>query len=595
MCGISGIVAPAGVRHEWLNEMSKRLSHRGPDGHGTRLVAGDRVGFSMNLLAIVDQSVDPGPYRDADSEFLITFNGEIYNYVELAERWAIPLRLGESDAHLALRAYERFGPDCLSYFDGMFALAIYDPNEGSVFIARDRFGEKPLYYAQVEGVFLFASEVKSLQGVLTPEPKIPPEWLAIENSLYGNTPYNGVRLLEPGCSATVTLTTLEMRKQVWWELESTTSAHSSDEDYCEAYDHFSVLLHRAVNRRKSSVPSALLLSGGLDSAVLAFLLRPSVLLTARYPGYSRYDEYNLAKEVADAIDSELVTVEPTADDFRRHADLIVHDLDYPVGNHSLLSERMLYEAASDRGIKVVFGGTGPDEFLLGYVRNAIALDGQGAVEHSGLEAYGPMKSKFLHSVENGCNAADRYYRMVLRGPDPEGAARRFVHRCFDRVGDIGQAISLVEVGVALPAMLAASDKLASAFGIERRSPFLAHEWAEFCFNLPPKFKRDGVYSKRMLRDFARDIGVPKSVWAQVDKRGFASPVPQWLRTSLAGWCDEELEALNRAGISHYGSIIHSRGAAAASAQDSAGLHDRSRFYALLVSIWWKSEQKWQAR
>jgi asparagine synthase (glutamine-hydrolysing) len=322
-----------------------------------------------------------------------------------------------------------------------------------------------------------------------------------------------------------------------------------------------------------------MLSGGLDSAVLAFLLRPSVLLTVRYAGQDRYDEFSSAQKVAKAIGAELIVVEPTSSDFRHHAADIVEAIDYPLGNASLLSEYMLYSRAAELGIRVVHGGIGPDELLLGYIRHLLALDGPEAVSLAGLSSYRPLQAHFERAAVRRASAADRYYRLILRGPDLTGNTRRLVHQCFARARDLGQAVSLVDLHTAFPSLLLTSDKLASAFGLERRSPFLAHEWAEFCFSLPIDLKRDGGTTKVFLREFARDLGVPKEVWSGLDKRGFGSPVPEWLNTSLAEWCEGHLRLLQEEHTPELAQLVGRK------ALGSLSRFDRSRFHGLLISMW----------
>ncbi|MFI6816157.1 asparagine synthase (glutamine-hydrolyzing) [Nonomuraea sp. NPDC050328] len=577
MCAISGLVTKGRVDVDRIRAMNRAQSRRGPDGSDTWTSACGRLGLGMNLLAIVDGDAQAGPYGDPVSGARITFNGEIYNHRELARQWGITLAPGQTDAHLVLEAYLRFGPACLELFDGMFAFAVFDPRDGTVFLARDRFGEKPLYYHVDQEEFSFASEVKGIEAITRLTPKFSQEWLAVESPLGADTPYSDVYIVEAGSYLIVELASLRCTHRQWWSIAAKVNEYPS---YVQAYEQAGSALVRTARRRIFSGDSGLLLSGGLDSAVLAMLLRPQVLLTARYPGAPRYDEYDLAKKVADAIGAELVVVEPQVSDFQNRAAEIVEDLDYPVGNASLLSEHLLYRAAARLGLRVVHGGIGPDEFLLGYVRNSIALDGPSITDASDLRSYEPLGQKFREE-DKGTSPADRYYRMCLRGPDLTAKTRNLVYECFDRGADLGQAISLVELSVSMPAMLLTSDKLASAYGIERRSPYLAHEWAELCFQLPLEYKRRSGYSKRVLRDFARDIGVPQEIWANVDKRGFASPVPGWLATTLDGWYHASVSPLEDAGTPALAQRIKRLGAA------SVGHLGRSRLQALLISMWWQ--------
>ena len=559
--------------------MARRQAHRGPDGTGILAADGGEAALAMNLLTIVSPLVPPGPYRDEITGVLLTYNGEIYNYRALAEQWGIALLPGDSDAHLVLQAYLRRGSECLDHFDGMFALAIYDPRHQRLFLARDRFGEKPLYYL-VDGERLaFASEVKALETIASLVPAFVPEWITTESPLGAGTPYENVELLEPGHHLTLDLRTWRIEKSCWWSIEQSTRPVPGDA--VAARHEFDRLLHQAVERRRFAGDSALMLSGGIDSAILAFMLRPPVLLTVRYAGQERYDEFALARKVADALKSELIVVEPTEEAFQSQAETMVDSLDYPVGNASLFSEHMLYAKAAELGIRVVYGGVGPDELLLGYVRHLLALDGPEAVSQPDLSSYQPLQARFQQGAARRASAADRYYRLILRGPDLTANTRRLVHQCFAHSRDLGQAVSLVDLYTSFPPLLLSSDKLASAFGIERRSPYLAHEWAEFCFRLPIDLKRDGLYTKRLLRDLGRDFGIPQEIWTQVDKRGFGSPVAEWLGSSLASWCDDNLRHLQENGAPNLARLIGRQ------AVRSNSKYDRSRFHGLLISLWWQ--------
>ncbi|MFJ7275738.1 hypothetical protein [Kitasatospora sp. NPDC098663] len=198
MCGIAGLAGADAVRHQTtVAAMGLAQHHRGPDGTRHLISADGRAVLSMNTLLIVDTAAQPGPYLDPTGGIVLTFNGEIYNYRQAAAAWGIPLEPGETDAHLVLRAWAKLGPGCLAGLDGMFALAVHDPSEGRLFLARDRLGEKPLYWRLDGGRLAFASEVTTLTGYGTAPLVVRPEMLSIETPTGTDTPFQGIQLLPP--------------------------------------------------------------------------------------------------------------------------------------------------------------------------------------------------------------------------------------------------------------------------------------------------------------------------------------------------------------------------------------------------------------
>ncbi|MEU0274596.1 asparagine synthase C-terminal domain-containing protein [Streptomyces sp. NPDC006307] len=203
----------------------------------------------------------------------------------------------------------------------------------------------------------------------------------------------------------------------WWHLEDRAPYAGT---YTEALAKFSTVLAEQIPLRSPACDFALLLSGGLDSAVLAYLMRPPVCITVRYPGQDRLDESSAAAVIARDIRAELVVVEPNHVDFAHALPHMMRALDYPVGNASTFSEHMAYRKVSDLGLRVVIGGRGPDEFLMGYVRQALVLFGPDAVLNAGLEAYRPLAAKLLHTAGEPLDPAEAAARLVLRGSTRTG-------------------------------------------------------------------------------------------------------------------------------------------------------------------------------
>ncbi|MBC3844482.1 asparagine synthase (glutamine-hydrolyzing) [Streptacidiphilus sp. 4-A2] len=543
MCGIAGIVGQLTPELDaQLASMADGLRHRGPDCTALLKSEENLAHFAMNTLAIISPDESYGPYRDPESGVMITFNGEIYNFRGLAERWGISIGRHETDAHLVLRAYQKFGDACIDEFDGMFALAIYDPRDRTVILARDGFGEKPLYYAMSGEYLTFASELKAVQRFSEFPASIRPEWLSIENLLDQDTPYPDISLLTPGTMVKFKVAggSTEPITRTYWNLAKTKS--EVPDTYADALDRFEELILAAAKSRIPDTKTAMMLSGGLDSAVLAYLIKPDYLVTVRYPNEDQLDELDRATLVAEDLGMDLIVVEPTPADFVTRSGRIIESIDYPLGNASLLSEYMGCERIAETGARVVFGGTGPDELLLGYVRHSLLLDGpDGVGEIERLTSYARMTQSFQVSMDRGHSAAERYSTLLLRGPDLDLRVRRTIYESFRSAGSIDRGLSIADLSVTFPSLLLSSDKISSAFGLERRSPYLARELAEYCYALPLEYKRLGSgVTKRILRDLAERIGVPRAIWADPGKQGFASPVPKWLNGELHGWWSDQI-------------------------------------------------------
>ncbi|WP_059009369.1 asparagine synthetase B family protein [Streptomyces specialis] len=562
--------------------MGHTQHHRGPDGTMHTAAIDGRAVLAMNTLLIVNPAAEHGPYIDRASGLMLSFNGEIYNYRQMASAWGVPLGAGESDAHLVLRAWAKLGPSCLDGLDGMFALAIYDPRVGRLFLARDRLGEKPLYWRLDGARLAFASEVTTLSGYGAAPLVVRPEMLAIETPVGVDTPFQGIQLLAPATVLTFDTATGSLDQRAWWCLEA---CEPFEGDYETALACFSVTLADQVPLRGPGGDFALLLSGGLDSSVLAYLLRPPVCVTVRYRDQDGLDESRVAAAVAREIGAELIIVEPDTDDFISVLPQIVAALDYPMGNASTFSEHMAYRAVSDHGIRVVVGGSGPDEFLMGYVRQALVLFGPNAVLGAGLSAYRPLASKLLSTADEPLEPSEAIARLILRGPDPQGRVRELVAEAFVRAGgNLSRGLTLAELATAWRPLVVTSDKLASSFALERRSPYLARDLVELSYRLPTDHKiiRPGG-GKRILRDAARALGLPREIWASPEKVGFASPVPSWLTGRLAAWTDAQI----RACLADAPTILRPVLEAGLSPR---GGFDRTRTQALMTAAWFSDHR-----
>ncbi|MGW0583241.1 asparagine synthetase B family protein [Streptomyces sp. NPDC002920] len=582
MCGIAGLAGSDAARHEHtVGAMAASQAHRGPDGTLHAAAADGRAVLAMNTLLIVDPQAMPGPYLDRETEVLLAFNGEIYNYRQQASAWGIPLATRETDAHFLLRAWAKIGPSCLDGLDGMFALAVYDPRAGKLFLARDRLGEKPLYWRLDGGRLAFASEVTTLTGYGAAPLVLRPEMLAIETPVGVDTPFQGIQLLAPATLLSFDIASGSLDQTTWWSLEDRQPFTGT---YTEALAKFSGVLAEQVPLRAPACDFALLLSGGLDSSVLAYLMRPPVCVTVRYTGQERLDESRTAATIAADIGAELVVVEPDHIDFTKALPRMMGALDYPMGNASTFSEHMAYRKIADLGLRVGVGGLGPDEFLMGYVRHALVLFGPEAVLNAGTDSYRPLATKLLHTAGQAIGPAKAITRLVLRGPDPDRRIHDLITGATDRAGgDLARALTLADLATAWRPLVMTSDKLASAHALERRSPYLARELAELSYRLPAEHKISGpTTGKRILRDAAKALGLPREVWDSRDKLGFASPVPAWLNGPLAAWADAQIHTALAEAPTSLRPLLEG-------GLKPGGRFDRTRMQALMASAWFRDQ------
>ncbi|MFD0042696.1 asparagine synthase-related protein, partial [Streptomyces anulatus] len=280
------------------------------------------------------------------------------------------------------------------------------------------------------------------------------------------------------------------------------------------------------------------------------------------------------------IGAELVVVEPDPIDFTKVLPHMMSALDYPMGNASTFSEYMAYRKIAGLGLKVAVGGLGPDEFLMGYVRQALVLFGPDAVLAAGMDAYKPLAAKLMHAAGEDLDSAEVVTRLVLRGPDPEGRIHDLIQGVMKKAGgDLARALTLADLATAWRPLVMTSDKLASAYAIERRSPFLARDLVELSYRLPQGHKIcHPAEGKRILRDAAKALGLPREVWGNRDKLGFASPVPSWLNGKLAGWADAQIRtALSKAPAAMRPLLE--------GGLKPGGRFDRTRMQALMSAAW----------
>lgn len=560
MCGIAGAYGPADIRR-----MTEVLHHRGPDDEG--FFSDGPVQFGARRLAIIDLTTGHQPLSTADGSHWITYNGELFNYVEIRNELE---RLGyqfktTSDTEVVVTAYQAWGPQCLDRFIGMFAFAIWDGRQ--IFIARDRLGEKPVYYWTRGDRFLFASEIKGLLVEVPPEPILDDSFSVLESVLEPNTLFKGIKALEPGSYLVYDGQTTTV-KRYWSIPEGPIDGRSA----ADLTSELRWLLEDAVRLRlRSDVPIGLFLSGGLDSSLLAALARPKKTFTCHLPYGPAYDESHYARLMSDAVGSEMHAATVGPDDFRRDFSRVIWHLEQPIATTSSIAEFALARLASQH-VKVAIGGQGADEAFGGYVRYALLAEEERIGASPLFREYHPL-ARLLWGPQVFGPLADRYFRLIQRGVGSDAPLQE-VRRIFGRPGSLVDRMGAVDLKMTFPSLITMNDRAAAAFGVENRTPLLDHRLVEFAFRLPAELKLHGGQTKILLRQASRGL-VPDAIIDRVEKKGLGVPVGRWLQNELKDWAGELSSSLERRGIQLR--AAHDRGE-----------FDRTLFTRVSLELWFRT-------
>src|SRR5687767_12938873 len=377
MCGIAGIISQNNtkINNDVLIKMGNCIAHRGPDGHATWINRDRTAGFSHRRLSIIDTSAAAAQPMHYAGRYSIIYNGEIYNYIEIREQLISKGYQFKtvSDTEVILAAYAHYKEKCVEHFDGMFAFAIWDENEKTLFCARDRFGEKPFYYAEDNG-FYFGSEIKALRVA-----GIPGEvdngmvllFLSSGNTIDSSdkfrTFFRGIKKLPASHWLKYDLRNSAILIERYWDVSKEIRPVSLN----RALEELNGLLKLSVKRRlRSDVPLGTCLSGGLDSSSIAATLsmlsvRHLKTFTASFPGFEK-DETARAKKIAERFELENLTVSSTAEGLASDFERLTYFHDEPIASGSVYAQFKVFELAKSEKVTVLLDGQGADEILGGY-------------------------------------------------------------------------------------------------------------------------------------------------------------------------------------------------------------------------------------
>lgn len=532
MCGIIGAFdknsSIENHSHEYVLKNIKHIISRGPDK--TRVVHDKKLGITlgMSTLSINNPSGNYGPYISSCRRYILTYNGEIYNDEFLKSRYGIELENNENDAHLLLKLYQLFGQNCLPLINGMFCFAIYDRNENNLLIANDPFGQKFIYWSMSNNNFLFCSSFTALKELSVSQDDFDCHFYQFENFIGEDTPCKNIKKLKPG--SILIIQEIDGEKSIN-ELSYFTLCNNTAESYGKGKnDRISDVIVSSILHCKAE-NSALMLSGGLDSALLAAILRPKVAVTVSFDDHDAFDEEGKARLVCERFGIEHVVLRPGRKIFEASLADISSKLQYPIGNASIFPEYLVYKYLNSRGIRICYSGVGADEFFLGYERMRIFISLINNLDYTPPQNYTPLKEHIRNIFDKSKSINENYLGVLTRNNHLEFVTDKISY-CNESSLTLGQQLSMIESQISLPGLLRTTDALSGAFGIEVRSPFLMPDIVQLAMSLPDEQKiNHQTGTKAPLRCLAEEVGVPSEIINDPVKRGFAAPYGLWLDNS----------------------------------------------------------------
>lgn len=587
MCGINGIVGNLANTTD-LQAANAVIAHRGPDAQG--VWRGPNVVLGHVRLSIIDVTERSNQPFVKDG-LAIVFNGEVYNFRELARELPEVNFLTHSDTEVVLEAWRRWGVSCLQKLRGMFAFAIHDMRSHETYIVRDHFGIKPLFYSVSGASVFFSSELKSIEHLLKGQLRLNVDAL-VASMMYVWVPeelciWHGVEKLAPGTYLKVGPDG-RVAHEHYWKSESLLSAESLITDEADAVRHLGAVLERSVEAHLvSDVPVNAFLSGGLDSSLLVAMARkhlPAVdSFTIRFSEQDQQheamaDDAFYAEKVARALNVKLHTIE-VSPDLAQLLPKIVHHLDEPIGDSAAINTFLICDAARQAGVKVLLSGMGADEMFAGYRKH---------LANSFASRYRAVPTSLRHFLESGLGLmpvsfrgrgikavrwakrftsfaglpeADAYLRSYTYydarelssafSPDVTGAVSSLIsqhHETFNagRPRGLIDAMCYTDVNRFMNSLnLTYSDRASMAASTEVRVPFIDIEVAKAAFSINGQLKLKGGVQKYILKKVAENW-IPRDVIYR-PKSSFTMPLRAWIKRDLGDMVNDYLLSPNGLG------------------------------------------------
>lgn len=550
MCGITGVIASTPVPKGIIELMTDALVHRGPDGFGYHY--GTNFAFGHRRLSIVDLSEAGHQPMEYLGRYVITYNGEIYNHVELRDEL---IRHGysfasQTDTEVILAAYDYWGTECLNRFNGMWAFVLYDREKQDFFISRDRFGKKPLYYYQDSVHFVFASEIKAILNHpdITTHPNVRFINAYLQNGCkeyLSETSFEGVFRFPPASFCRVKVDELMngFIPHIFWKIHPNLSYESFNETKAHEYaKRYYDLLEDAVRiRLRADVKVGSALSGGLDSSSIVYLvnrllreegktdLQETFSSVYKSTGTEYCDESYFINIMAQKLGVYSNQIEPVESDIPMEHSKMVYALENPPEN-TLMSSWYTFKAVAATDVRVTLDGQGADEQLAGYL---------------------PYLMNYISSLKfiDMCKESYRYISIP--------GARRFVFNGL-KIGifrllfgrrlllfvlakilkkefepDLNRKLAN-DMQQSLATLIHYADHTSMAYSIESRMPFMDYRLVEFLASIPAVYKMHDGWTKYLAR-LAFDKKLPDEITWRRDKMGWPIPEKKWFNGSLQKW------------------------------------------------------------
>jgi asparagine synthase (glutamine-hydrolysing) len=596
MCGIAGIISKSNSLSvkDTVFAMSQAIKHRGPDGEGFAFFSQTKalsvysnetpqvnkesatflfnpntsidnldsnyyLAFAHRRLSIIDLSESGHqPMCDTKGDYWITFNGEVFNYIELRDELKSKghVFVTQTDTEVVIESYKEWGFECLKKFNGMFAFALFDKKNNQLFCARDRVGVKPFYYFNTDNTFAFASEYKAFlkSKLIAFEINENQQFDFIVNGNLENTEqslFKGIYELKPSHYLVYNLNTYTLKTVNYYSVPKQVVYSKSEVEIIQSIEE--KLVNAISLRLRSDVEVGSCLSGGLDSSIIAGVVKhlqphkQMKLFTIVFPD-EKFDETNYAQLVANYANGNWQTVSPTAAEFFRDIESLNYFQDLPIWSTSTYSQHRVMKLAAENNIKVVLDGQGADELFAGYGHHYMAL----WKENLGFNTFQQI-SEAKETIPNAYNLfgkqllKDTFSLSVNYSNYFISDKKQFGKSKNEKLANsLNEQLSLDYNGK-LKSFLKCEDRCSMAFGIESRVPFADDvELVNYLFSIDGKLKIKKGVSKYLLREASKSF-IPQQIYNRKDKVGFETPMAKWFlpnKTHMIDTIKHQLDFVN---------------------------------------------------